>query len=71
MVTYNYIGRIIPGAAGITYPGTDNTIKAPEPGVRTPESAEGKCSGLHIDWQFRIYSRNLPLTGNGAFIDAA
>ena len=39
------VGRILLTATGITDPGSDNTVKAPEPGVRTPESAQGKGCG--------------------------
>ena len=42
VVTDIVICRIICGAACITYPGSDNAVKAPEPGIGSPESAKSK-----------------------------
>jgi hypothetical protein len=34
------------GAARVSYPGADNAMEGPEPGIRTPESPQGKGGGL-------------------------
>ena len=46
MVTQVAVGRALLAAAAVADAGPDNAGEAPEPGVRSPESAQGKQSDL-------------------------
>jgi len=57
VATQATVSRIYSVAAGIADTRTDNTINTPEPGVWTPESAQGKCRRLGKGRFHRIYQR--------------
>ena len=39
----------------ISHPGAHHAFEDPEPGVRTPESPQGKGRGFGFGWRCRIY----------------
>jgi hypothetical protein len=46
MIAHAVIGWIGFFTTGVTYTGADDSMKTPEPGVRTPESTQGECRGF-------------------------
>ena len=59
MVAKLIVRRVYLGASGITDYGADNSLNTPEPGVRTPESAQGKGGRFRNGRALNIYGRNL------------
>lgn len=61
MVAQVIVGRIRMGAPGVADTCPVNPFQAPEPGVRTPESAQGKGCGLKEPVTFSFDCHSLPL----------
>ncbi len=49
--------------AGIPHPGAHHSVEKPEPGIRSPESAEGKDGRPEFRRDLPVQGRNLPGTG--------
>jgi len=64
MIAQVMISRVLGGSPGISYPGAHHAFEDPEPGVRTPESAQGKGRSFGfgwrrlIDWGYRGSNRH-------------
>jgi hypothetical protein len=57
MVAQTVVGGVLFGASRVPYAGTNDAVYDPEPGIRAPESPEGKGRGLRSRRSGRIYGR--------------
>jgi len=55
MIAEIMIGGIWLFSASIAYSGSDNSSDTPEPGVRSPESAQGKSGSLGLGWNLLVH----------------
>lgn len=58
MIAEIMVGGIWLFPARIAYSGSDNSRDTPEPGVGSPESAQGKSGGLGLGWNLFIHGRH-------------
>ena len=54
MIAQMMISWIPGGSTGISYPGAYHAFEDPEPGVRTPESAQGEGRSFDFGWRRSI-----------------
>ncbi len=57
------VSRILFRASRISHPGAHHAFEDPEPGVRTPESPQGKGGGFDLGRRRRVYGRYPGFTG--------
>ena len=55
MVAKVVVRWVLLSSSCIAHPGSEYSWYAPEPGVRTPESAKGKGRCFNLDWHGLVY----------------
>ena len=58
MIAEIMVGGVWLFTPSIAYSGSDNSRDTPEPGVGSPESAQGKSGSLGLGWNLFVHGRD-------------